>query len=86
MTFREAKDELKKLARGSYHSIRYEITEDQEGELRVECWLYIDPSISTFATTWLQALTLIREKLNRTTDVSILESPGEEVGDEKNKP
>ena len=46
MTFAEAKQRLKKVARGRYHSIEYELAEFDEhygdGRQETTCTLYID--------------------------------------------
>ena len=41
MKFQTAKDRLKKMAKGKYHTVRYELNETMEGNLDTRCWLYI---------------------------------------------
>lgn len=63
MTFTEARNEMKKLARGKYYSIAYALSEFSSGSLEVECYLYLDPRISVTAQTWDLALALMKQKL-----------------------
>jgi hypothetical protein len=58
-----AKDELKKLANGKYHQIRYELTEYSSGMIEVNCCLYIDPKISSIGKTWKDALNKMKINL-----------------------
>lgn len=58
MTFKEAKDELKRIASGKYHTITYGLTEyasDCGAEQVVECHIYIDGEGSTTAPTFADA-------------------------------
>lgn len=61
MKFIDAKNKLKKLASGKYHSIGYNLTEFADGGLDAKCSLYIDPRISVSATTWKEALGKMKE-------------------------
>jgi hypothetical protein len=82
MTFLEAKDELKKLAEGKFHSIEYKLTEYKSGRLENECELYIDPCISTSGLTWREALDKMKQTLGIKTEVDLSEIPGEERGED----
>ena len=55
-TFEQARAELKEIAGGQYRSLRYELTEDGEQVKQIECRCYVDPSMSTEAKTWREAL------------------------------
>lgn len=53
MNFKEAKDKLKKLADGSFHSISYEIIEYSNGDIDSKCELYTDSVNKIFSgRTW----------------------------------
>ena len=67
MTFKEAKNKLKEIAGGKYHSIYYQLTETASGELFQSCTLYIgtDPQISSYKT-WEEAF-LARESVPQET-------------------
>jgi len=78
MTFKEAKDELKSLANGRYHSLSYELTEYRSGVLQVKCWAYVDPSISTETSNWKDTLLKMEIQLKAVTEVGPSEAPGEE--------
>jgi len=78
MTFLEAKDELKRLAEGSYHSIRYELVEYASGAFENECYLYLDPRISVSARTWKTALDEMKIKLGLCKEIDLTEAPREE--------
>lgn len=74
MKFLEAKDRLKVLAKGRYHSLSYELTELKSGDLRVKCWAYVDPSISTEGSNWKDVLIEMQIKL-----IDSSETPDEEI-------
>lgn len=78
MRFEEAKKELKKLANGKYHSLKYSLTEFSKGTIEATCDLYIDPGILVSAPTWAEALKLINRKLGEPGVVDLSEMPGEE--------
>jgi hypothetical protein len=40
--FQEAKDQLKKLAKGKYHTVSYELIELQDGSQETYCCMYIN--------------------------------------------
>jgi len=63
MKFSEAKDRLKELAGGRYHSIHFEMSEYTTGEQETECWLYIDDRCSVKGQTWEQAFCKMEERL-----------------------
>ena len=42
MKFSEAKEKLKRIADGKYHSLAYELTETRAGKLETACRLYLD--------------------------------------------
>jgi hypothetical protein len=83
MKFSEAKDELKKLAKGKMHSITYELIEYASGAFDTRCDLYIDSRISSSGTIWKDALDKIRIKLGGCGEVDLTEAPGEEKGKEE---
>jgi len=82
MTFKEAKDRLKSLANGRYHSLSYELTELRSGGLRAKCWVYIDPRISAEGSTWQEALIKMEMKLKGESQVDSSEAPDEEILEE----
>ena len=61
MTFKQAKNELEKIADGKYHTLRYEITETQFGNLIQCCEVYIEGLTWYNGETWGIAL----DKLKR---------------------
>ncbi len=61
MNFVEAKQKLKKVAKGRYHSLRYEVTEDASGDLTQVCVVYIDGSEILEAPSWAEAFGLLAE-------------------------
>jgi hypothetical protein len=60
MTFLQAKTELKEMAKGEYHSLSYEMTEYSDGEIRVECRVYIHGHEHSYGGTWEEALSKMR--------------------------
>ena len=46
MKFSEAKEKLKKIANGRYHSISYELAESHFGDQRSECRIYIHDGVN----------------------------------------
>lgn len=52
MKFTEARDKLKEIAKGRYHSLRYTLCEFKDGEQVSECGLYIDGLDWYYAHTW----------------------------------
>lgn len=63
MNFKEAKKQLKELANGKYHSIRYEITETQHGELIQMCEVYIADCELHRGASWSKAFESLAEEL-----------------------
>lgn len=62
MTFQKAKDKLKKLAKGEYHTISFELTEHPGGALDPRCRMYIHgygytQSWATFELAWQEMKT-----------------------------
>ena len=78
MKFKEAKDELKSLAKGKYHSLSYELTEFISGRLEAECSLYIAPRIPVRGSTWQEAFIKMKIALGGESQVDSSEAPGEE--------
>jgi len=84
MQFTDAKNKLKELANGKYHSITYELTEYSNGKLETKCHLYIDPHISFLASTWREAFTKLEEYLHpKPSIIDLTEAPIEEEGKEE---
>jgi hypothetical protein len=72
MQFQEAKDRLKKLAKGEYHTLSYEFTEAREGEFNTFCRIYIhdkDGGKSGMGQTFGQAFDELEEKLEEIPDI-----------------
>jgi len=61
MKFIEAKEKLKIIAKGKYHSLRYELTEHTDGEQVVRTALYIDGLDHFSGPTWEDAFRRIEE-------------------------
>ena len=56
MRFLEAREALKKLSKGKYRSLRYEVTDNDLGETEIKCAVYIDGDTWYYATTWEEVL------------------------------
>jgi len=56
MRFLEAREALKKLSKGKYRSLRYEVTDNDLGETEIKCAVYTDGDTWYYATTWEKAL------------------------------
>jgi len=84
MTFLEAKAELKEIARGEYHSVRYEVTEYASGGEEVDCYVYIHDYGSEQGGTWREALDKMRKKCGLEPRVST--DPGEAPAEELHRP
>ena len=52
MNFIEAKEKLKKIAGGDYHSLTYAVSEHTDGDIEVECRIYISDIDSFTGKTW----------------------------------
>jgi hypothetical protein len=61
MKFSEAKEKLKKIANGKYHSLKYEYGLHSNNKESVECMLYIHPNVMVGSDNWKNAF----EKLNK---------------------
>lgn len=62
MKIQEAKRIVKELAKGRYHSVSYDISEHTDGEIVIECSVYIEKCKSHSAKTFQGAIDkLIRE-------------------------
>jgi len=64
MTFEGARAELKEISGGRFRVMRYELTENEDGVVSVNCNCYIDPKVSTQGKTWREALDAIRVLLS----------------------
>ncbi len=71
MDFLQAKRKLKEIAKGKYHTIRYGITENREGELSQECQVYINGYEFCNSNTWERALKQMQEQINPPTPVQV---------------
>jgi hypothetical protein len=66
MKFFEAKEELKKLAGGEYHSICYELTEYSSGSLDMKCSMYVHGYQHTDGCdTWEEALANMAKQMGK---------------------
>lgn len=63
MTFKEAKDELKKIAEGEYHSLTYELTEFRPDELETHIRAYVHGYSSGEGTTFRAALNDLKRQM-----------------------
>jgi hypothetical protein len=63
MTFHEAEKELKKLARGNYHTITYRLVTHIDGTQEAECSIYIEKEEIISKPTWKQALAKMKENI-----------------------
>lgn len=66
MKFTEARKKLAEMAPGKFRSLSFEITEYAQGNIETECYLYVDPQISSRAPTWDRAFEMLSEKLGLT--------------------
>lgn len=55
MKFIEAKEKLKVLAAGRYHTLSFSLTEYADGRQETECYIYVDPNVTARASTWERA-------------------------------
>ncbi len=65
MKFQKARKELKILAEGKYHSIKYELITSDTGKVRQECLVYIEGLPWLKGTTWHEALDRVPEERER---------------------
>lgn len=64
MNFQQAKEELRELAKGEFHQVRFSLTEFHDGEQRQECEVYIDGEGFFSAPTFRQSLNLLKKARN----------------------
>ncbi len=64
MNFIEARSKLKKLAKGKYHTIQYQMSEVREEDLAQECTVYIDGFSHHYGETWELALKSLKNEIN----------------------
>ena len=72
MKFQTAKDKLKKLAKGKYHTIQYELSEVSEGKFDTKCWLYIGDAYggkSADGETFRECFDKLENKLEEIPDI-----------------
>jgi len=60
-----AKGQLKKLAKGEYHSIRYEVTEYVSHRTAERCAVYISQYDYSVGPTWDDALEAMKKQIKR---------------------
>ncbi len=63
MRIQEAKRIVKVLARGEYHSVGYSINEHTDGEVIVECKVYVHDYDSHSATTFQGAINKLMKEM-----------------------
>jgi hypothetical protein len=63
MTFQEAKEKLRGIAKGRYHSIQYSITIPEDGQVEEKCELYIDGESWWVSKTWEGAFVKIADSM-----------------------
>ena len=56
MNLHAAREELKRLSESKYRCLRYEVTEHEDGEIRVKCTVYVDGYNHHSGGTWEDAL------------------------------
>lgn len=66
MTFMEAKEKLKEIAAGKYHSLKFELTEFHTGGLNTECSIYINGTDWFSGRTWEDAFARLEKGQNGT--------------------
>jgi len=64
MKFSEAKQKLKGLAKGDYHSLKYIETISHTGETIVICDVYINGHSSRSGGTWESAIAAMERQIN----------------------
>ena len=69
MKFQDAKDKLEKLAKGKYHTIRYELTEYRSGKQCTRCTLYVDGGPNFVSQTFQECFDLLEGKLEELPDI-----------------
>jgi len=63
VTFKQAKKELAKLAKGKYNVIKYENTSTGGGITKIECSVYIDGQHWCTGSRWEHALELMESSM-----------------------
>ena len=63
MKIQEAKRIVKELAKGRYHSVSYDISEHTDGEIVIECSVYIEKCKSHRATTFQGAINKLMKEI-----------------------
>jgi hypothetical protein len=66
--FLRAKDRLRELAKGRYHSVQYELTEYSSGKLAESCRLVVEvegEDIVAEGTSFKESLNMIEQRLRR---------------------
>jgi len=64
------KGQLKKLAKGKYHSLSYEITEFHTGDSVEVCTVYINRYSHSTGYTWDDALEGMKKQIKRREEIS----------------
>ena len=83
MTFQEAKEELKILARGKAFQLRFSVLEFADGSQRPDCSVYVEGQAFHSGDTWEEAFYSLNKALNpaKVTAESITEMcPQEDCG------
>lgn len=76
MTFEEARDRLTLLFPG-YRSVRYGLTEHDDGEVETKCSLYTNDHGSAEGSTWEEAFDIMLQKMGKSIDA--VDMPGAPV-------
>jgi len=58
-----AKGQLKKLAKGKAHAIKYDVMEYTSGSIGITCYVYIAGYDYSDGPTWDEALNAMREQI-----------------------
>lgn len=77
MDFKQAKDKLKVIAAGRYHSVNYDITEDSSGEISQQCTLYIDGLTHYTGGSWDEVFSKLEYSVAPVREIEI--DPVEEI-------
>lgn len=64
MTFKQAYEKLHKIADGKYNSLQYKFTTYEDGNIDIECCVYIDGYSHYSGVTWEQAFEKLNNALN----------------------
>jgi len=60
---RQAKGQLKKMAKGDHHILEYGITEYSDGDIKINCSVYIHGYDYEHGTTWDEVLQGMRKQI-----------------------